>query len=71
VQARAEFYPARDREPKPDAAGKNDQHHRRPKNSFQPLHGGKVIQPGKLQSRNNEFLTRIARIFTGLIRVNL
>jgi hypothetical protein len=24
-----------------------------------------------LQSRNNEFLTRIARIFTGLIRVNL
>jgi len=38
VPAGTQFHPARDREATPDAAGKNDQHQRRPKNSFQPPH---------------------------------
>jgi hypothetical protein len=33
-------------------------------------HDGNEIQPGKMQSRNQEFVTRMARIFTDLIRVN-
>jgi hypothetical protein len=65
MQTRSCLRPACDRETKPDARAKNHQRCHRPKNSLQPLHDGKVAQPRKLQSRNNEFLTRISDGLTG------